>query len=245
MLMLLSMLLMCVWEGRKIRSARTPFDGREALAALWDAKGEVMLPVAALGLIFSGICTLVEAAAILAVLALIVVLAHRDLRPGRLLDVFARSGTLVGSVLIILGVAMGLTSWLVDDQVPMRAADWVAAHLHSRLLFLLALNGALLVVGCLMDIYSALVVVVPLILPMAAAFGVDPLHLGVIFLANLQLGYLTPPVGMNLFLASLTLKRPFATVTRGALPFLLLLAAVVLLITYVPTLSTGLPALLH
>jgi TRAP-type C4-dicarboxylate transport system permease large subunit len=140
---------------------------------------------------------------------------------------------------------MGLTSWLVDAQVPMRAADWVAGHLHARWVFLLALNGALLVVGCLMDIYSALVVVVPLILPMAAAFGVDPLHLGVIFLANLQLGYLTPPVGMNLFLGSLALKRPFATVTRSILPFLLLLAGMVLLITYVPWLSTGPPALLR
>ena len=243
MLLLFAMLLMCLWQGRETRAARTPFDGREAIAALWDAKGEVMLPVAAMGLIFSGICTLVEAAAILAVLALFVVLAHRELRPASVLAVFARSGMLVGSVLIILGVAMGLTSWLVDAQVPMRAADWVAAHLHARWLFLLALNVALLAVGCLMDIYSALVVVVPLMLPMALAFGVDPLHLGVIFLANLQLGYLTPPVGMNLFLASLTLKRPFAAVTRGVLPFLLLLAAVVLLITYVPTLSTTLPGL--
>ena len=245
LLMLLPVLLLCLWEGRAIHAARAPFQAREALAALWDAKGEVLLPVVALWLIFSGICSLVETAAILAVLSLIVVLAHRDLRPGRLLAVFARSGTLVGSVLIILGVAMGLTSWLVDAQVPMRAAEWVAGHLHSRWVFLLALNGALLVVGCLMDIYSALVVVVPLILPMAAAFGVDPLHLGVIFLANLQLGYLTPPVGMNLFLGSLALKRPFAAVTRSILPFLLLLAGVVLLITYVPWLSTGPPALLR
>jgi C4-dicarboxylate transporter, DctM subunit len=245
MMMLLPVLLMCWWEGRAIHAARQPFQAREALAALWGAKGEVLLPVAALVLIFSGICTLVEASAILAVLALIVVLAHRELRPGRLLAVFARSGTLVGSVLIILGVAMGLTSYLVDAQVPMRAAEWVSGHLHARWVFLLALNGALLVVGCLMDIYSALVVVVPLILPMAALFGVDPLHLGVIFLANLQLGYLTPPVGMNLFLASLTLERPFAAVIRGVLPFLLVLAVVVLVITYVPWLSTGAPALLH
>jgi len=245
MMMLLPVVLMCYFEGRKIGAARTPFQAREVFAALWDAKGEVLLPAAALVLIFSGICTLVETSAILAILALIVVFSHRDLKPRRLLAVFARGGTLIGSVLIILGVAMGLTSWLVDAQVPMRAADWVSGHLHGRWVFLLALNGALLVVGCLMDIYSALVVVVPLILPMAAAFGVDPLHLGVIFLANLQLGYLTPPVGMNLFLASLTLERPFATVLRGVLPFLLLLACVVLLITYVPWLSVGAPALLR
>jgi C4-dicarboxylate transporter DctM subunit len=245
MMMLLPVVLMCYFEGRKIGAARTPFQAREVLAALWDAKGEVLLPAAALVLIFSGICTLVETSAILAILALIVVFAHRDLKPRRLLAVFARGGTLIGSVLIILGVAMGLTSYLVDAQVPMRATEWVAGHLHSRWVFLLALNGALLVVGCLMDIYSALVVVVPLILPMAAAFDVNPLHLGVIFLANLQLGYLTPPVGMNLFLASLTLERPFATVLRGVLPFLLLLAGVVLIITYIPWLSTGAPALLR
>ena len=118
---------------------------------------------------------------------------------GRLL---VKSGVLVGGVLIVLGMAMGLTSYLVDAQVPMHAAAWVQAHVHARWLFLLGLNGALVLVGCLMDIFSALVVVVPLILPMARVFGVDPVHLGVIFLANLQLGYLTPPVGMNLFLAS-------------------------------------------
>jgi tripartite ATP-independent transporter DctM subunit len=245
LLMLFPVLLACVWQGHRSRDAHPSFRWREAGAALWEAKGEALLPVAALVLIFGGFCTLVEAAAILAVLALGVSLAHRDLRPARLLSVFARGGTLVGSVLIILGVAMGLTSWLVDAEVPMRASAWVADHLHSRWLFLLALNGALIVVGCLMDIYSALVVVVPLILPMAAAFGVDPLHLGAIFLANLQLGYLTPPVGMNLFLASLTFGRPFGAVTRSALPFLLLLAAVVLVITYVPWLTTGAAALVR
>ena len=245
LLMLLPVLVACVSQGRRSGVARPPFRWREAGAALWAAKGEALLPVAALALIFGGFCTLVEAAAILALLALGISLAHRSLRPAGLLSVLARGGTLVGSVLVILGVAMGLTSWLVDAEVPMRASAWVAAHLHSRWLFLLALNAALIVVGCLMDIYSALVVVVPLVLPMAETFGIDPLHLGAIFLANLQLGYLTPPVGMNLFLASLTFGRPFGEVLRSALPFLLLLAAVVLVITYVPWLTTGAAALVR
>jgi TRAP-type C4-dicarboxylate transport system permease large subunit len=121
----------------------------------------------------------------------------------------------------------------------MHAATWGIKHLHTKWLFLLALNGGLILVGCLMDIYAALVVVTPLILPMAESFGVHPAHLGIVFLANLQLGYLTPPVGMNLFLASFRFEKPLASVSRNALPFLLMMAAVVLLITYVPWLSVG------
>jgi C4-dicarboxylate transporter DctM subunit len=140
---------------------------------------------------------------------------------------------------------MGLTSYLVDAQVPMHAAAWATKHLHTRWLFLLALNGGLIIVGCLMDIYSALVVVVPLILPMAELFGVHPAHLGIIFLANLQLGYLTPPVGMNLFLASFRFEKPLTSVSRYALVFLLMMAAVVMLITYVPWLTLGVLGLLQ
>ena len=125
----------------------------------------------------------------------------------------------------------------------MAGADWAEAHLKSRWVFLLALNAALVLTGCLMDIYSALVVVVPIILPIAKKFGVDPVHLGVIFLANLQLGYLTPPVGMNLFLASFTFERPLMKVARNVLPFMAIVAVVVLLITYIPWLSTGILAL--
>ncbi len=139
---------------------------------------------------------------------------------------------------------MGLTSYFVDAQVPMHAATWATKHLHSKWAFLLALNGGLIIVGCLMDIYSALIVVVPLILPMAESFGVHPAHLGIIFLANLQLGYLTPPVGMNLFLGSFRFERPLTSVSRNALPFLLMMAAVALLITYIPWLSVGVMELL-
>ncbi len=140
---------------------------------------------------------------------------------------------------MILCVAMGLTNYLVDAQVPMKAAAWVAAHIESRTLFLLALNLSLLAVGCLMDIFSATVVVVPLILPVGLAFGLDPLHLGMIFLVNLKLGYLTPPVGMNLLIGTFRFGRPLLEVCRNVLPFLLVLLVVLLLVTYVPVLTLG------
>ena len=148
--------------------------------------------------------------------------------------------TTVGGVLVILGVAVGFTNYLVDANVPGRLLAWTEAYVDSPFVFLLGLNGFLLIVGCLMDIYSATFVVVPLIVPIGLAFGVHPVHLGVIFIANLELGYLTPPVGLNLFLASYRFKRPMMVVTRAALPMLAILAVGVLLITYVPWLTTGL-----
>ena len=237
--------LFCMWQGLKTRAGRTPFGLREAAAAIWIAKWEVVMPILVLVVIFGGFCTLVEAAALLVIYALTVeAVVYRDLGFQQLVAIFVKCAALVGGVLIILGVAMGLTSYLVDAQAPMQAAAWGIQHLHTRWLFLLALNGGLILVGCLMDIYSALIVVVPLLLPMAESFGVHPAHLGIIFLANLQLGYLTPPVGMNLFLASFRFEKPLTSVSRDALPFLLMMAVVVLLITYVPWLSMGVLELL-
>ncbi len=232
--------LACVWQGFKTGAGRAPFGLREAVTAIWIAKWEVIMPIFLLVIIFGGFCTLVEAAAVLVVYALIVeVLIYRDLGLQEFLEMLIKCAALIGGVLIILGVAMGLTSYLVDAQVPMYAATWATKHLQTKWIFLLALNGGLIIVGCLMDIYAALVVVVPLILPMAESFGVHPAHLGIIFLANLQLGYLTPPVGMNLFLGSFRFERPLTGVSRDAFPFLLMMAAVVLLVTYVPWLSVG------
>jgi tripartite ATP-independent transporter DctM subunit len=203
------------------------------------------MPIFLLVIIFGGLCTLVEASAVLVVYALIVEgLIYRDLTLRGLLSMLVKCGALIGGVLIILGVAMGLTSYLVDAQVPMHAVTWATKHLQTKWVFLLALNGGLIIVGCLMDIFAALIVVVPLILPIAESFGVHPAHLGIIFLANLQLGYLTPPVGMNLFLGSFRFERPLTSVSRAAFPFLLMMAAVVLLITYVPWLSVGVMELL-
>jgi len=241
MLMVTAVCLFGMRKGIRAKTPRPPFDAREAAAALWESKWEVLLPVVALVGIFGGYTTLIEAAAITVVYALVTeTLIHRELHLIRDLPrVLIKCVTLIGGVFVILGVAMGLTNYLVDAEVPMHAAAWVQAHVHSRILFLMCLNVFLLIVGCLMDIFSAIVVVVPLILPISQVFGIHPLHLGMIFLANLELGYLTPPVGMNLFLASYRFEKPLVHIYRDVFPFLLVLLCVVLLITYVPALTIG------
>ena len=165
---------------------------------------------------------------------------HRDLHPRRDVPrVLVKCVSLMGGIFIILGAANGFTNYLLDAQVPMKAVAFVQARIHSRVVFLLALNLFLFIVGCLMDIYSAIIVEVPLLVPISQAFGVHPLHLGIIFLANLELGYLTPPVGLNLFLASYCFEKPVFRVFRETIPFLIGLLIVVLLITYVPALTLG------
>jgi tripartite ATP-independent transporter DctM subunit len=236
---------MDVPRGEGNRGRRRHFNAREAASALWAARWEVLLPVVVLGALFGGIATLVESAALAALYALIVEAGvHRELGLSGLLRAFTRCAALVGGVLIILGVAVGLTSYLIDVEVPARLVAWTQDHVQSRWVFLLGLNLLLLLVGCVMDVFSAIAVVVPLIVPLAAAYGVDPVHLGVLFVANLELGYLTPPVGLNLFLASQRFERSLADVWRAVLPALGLLALGVLLITYVPWLTLALPRLL-
>jgi tripartite ATP-independent transporter DctM subunit len=236
-----------VREGIVSGAGRHPFAIGEAWASLRAAKWELAMPFIVLGAIFSGVATAVEASAVTALYALVVqTLVHRDLSVRRdLLRVFAECVSVVGGVLIILGVAVGLTSYLVSAQVPAHLLEWTQAHIDSKLTFLLGLNLFLLVVGCLMDIFSAIVVVVPLIVPLGLAFGVHPVHLGIIFIANLELGYITPPVGLNLFLASYRFKRPLLDVAGAALPMLGILGLGVLLITYVPWLTLGILGLLE
>ena len=233
-------------EGLTGQARRTTFTWREVLGAVNEAKWELLMPVIVLVAIFGGFATLVEAAALTALYAFATqTFVHRDLGLRRDVPrVLSESVVLVGGVLVILGAAMGLSSYMVDAQVPAHLVEWTRGHVHSAAMFLLGLNLFLLVVGCLMDIFSATVVVVPLIVPIAQAFGINPVHLGIIFVANLELGYLTPPVGLNLFLASYRFKRPMLEVTRAALPILAILGFGVLLITYVPWLTTGLLALL-
>jgi tripartite ATP-independent transporter DctM subunit len=234
-----------VREGVRKGTGGISFDPREAAAAMWTAKWELLLPVIILVVIFGGLATLVEASALAAFYAFLTqTFANRDLSPRRdLARVLADAVTTIGGVLVILGVAVGLTNYLVDANVPGRLLAWTEAYVDSKLVFLLGLNVFLLIVGCLMDIFSATFVVVPLIAPLAAAFDVHPVHLGVIFIANLELGYLTPPVGLNLFLASYRFNRPLMEVTRASLPLLALRGAGVLLVTYVPWLTLGLLAL--
>jgi tripartite ATP-independent transporter DctM subunit len=230
---------------RRVRSTPEPFDLRELLRAVGDAKWELGLPLVALVALFGGFATPIEAAAITALYAFVIeTLVYRDLDLRRRVpETMAECGLLVGGVLLILGVAMGFTNYLVDAQIPDRAVEWAQGSIESQWIFLLTLNLFLLVVGCLMDVFSAIVVVVPLIVPVAAAFGIDPVHLGIIFLANLELGYLTPPVGMNLFLSAYRFDKPVPVVMRSVLPMFVVLLLGVLLITYFPMLTTTLPGL--
>jgi tripartite ATP-independent transporter DctM subunit len=242
---LLMLGLLAAWgvrEGVVTRAQRTPFTGREAVAALWEAKWELMLPVFVVGMFVGGVATLVESAPMAALYTVIVQrYIHRDLPTWK--DVFRVSAeciALVGGVLLILGVAAGLTDYLVFAEIPARLVAWTQAHVQSRLVFLLFLNVFLLAVGTLMDIFSAIVVVVPLILPLAEIYGLNYVHLGIIFVANLELGFLHPPLGLNLLLASVRFKKPVLEVTWATLPMLGILAFGVLLITYVPWLTLGL-----
>lgn len=231
-------------EGIVSGAGRQSFDVSEAAAALWQAKWELAMPAVVVGALFSGLATSVEAAALTALYALFTqALVHRDLSIRHdLLRVFAECVGLIGGVLVILGVAVGLTSWLVGAQVPMHLVEFTRAHIESRWMFLLALNVFLILVGCLMEIFPAIVVVVPLIVPLGQAFDVHPVHLGIIFIANLELGYLTPLVGLNILLASYRFKRPVLDVAHAALPMAAILAIGVLVITYVPWLTLGLLA---
>ncbi len=243
-LMVVAVSLLALREGLRAERSRVRFDAMEACAAIWGAKWEMMLPLLVLVGIFGGFMTLVEAAALSAIYTMFVVtVIYRDLDLyADLPRVFVKCAMLVGAVFIVLGVALGLTNYMVDAQIPVKAAAWVKHHIDSPLVFLLALNLFLLVVGCLLDVFSAIVVVVPLLIPMGAAFGIHPLHLAVIFLVNLELGFMTPPVGLNLFLASFRLEKPLVEVYRSTLPFLLALLVVLIIVTYVPGILLGVNA---
>ena len=232
-----------VWRARRIGVQRRPFVWREAREAVWDAKWELLTPVVALAGMFGGFATPLEAAAMTALYVFVVeVCIHRELKLFTDLPrVATECGLLIGGVLLVLGVALGLTNYMVEAQVPTKAVDWTTAVVHSPLLFLLLLNLFLTLVGCLMDIYSAIVVQVPLLAPLGAVFGIPPVHLGIVFLANLEHGYLTPPVGLNLLFASSRFRKPVPEVLRAVLPIIILLTFAVLLITYVPWLTTALP----
>jgi C4-dicarboxylate transporter DctM subunit len=230
-----------VLVGIRSKAPRPKFDEIEALRAVWNAKWDLGLPLLIIIAIWTGFATIVEAAALGAAYAIIVeVTVFRDVHPTRDLPrVLVHASTLVGSVVILLGVALGLTSYLVDAEVPTRLLAWVQAHIHSQWGFLLTLNLLLLVLGSVLEIYSAIVVLAPLVAPLGVAFGVDPVHLGVVFLANLELGFLFPPMGLNLFLSASRFGKPLPLLYRKALPFLIIMAVGVLLITYVPAITTG------
>ncbi len=238
--------LFSVYMGRKWKLKRPPFSTREFLSAFKEASWEIPIPIIIIAGIYSGFSTATEAAALTVGYVLFIkVFVFRELTLTRDLPrVMRESMIMVGSIMIILGAALGFTNYLVDAFIPVKILDFMEGMVTSRIGFLLLLNVFLILVGCMMDIFSAILVVVPLIVPLANRFGIDPLHLGVVFLANLGIGYNTPPVGLNLFISSSRFERPVTQIYRATLPFLLLLVFTLLCITYWPGLSLFLPGLL-
>jgi tripartite ATP-independent transporter DctM subunit len=203
--------------------------------AIWD----IFLPIGVVVGIFGGFVSIMEAAAVTAAYVLFIeVVVHRKINlKTRFFGLLVESCILFGSLLAILLVALGLTNLMIDAQLPMQLLDLLEQHISSPLQFLLLLNVFLLIVGAMMDIFSAIIVVVPLILPLATRYGVDPVHLGIIFLANLEIGYSTPPVGINLFIASQRFGKSIVTLFKSTLPFLALMIFWLMLVTYIPELS--------
>jgi tripartite ATP-independent transporter DctM subunit len=245
----LMILLVCVYGvivGVRFKVPRHAFDGKQALRDMWAAKWDLGLPILVILAVVSGFATIVEASGIAAAYALLVeTVIFREIHPIKQLPkVMGDAATLVGAVLILLGVALGLTSYFVDAQIPDLLVAWVSAHIHSPEMFLLVLNGLLLVLGSVLEIYSAIVVLAPLLVPLGKAYHIDPVHLGVVFLANLELGFLFPPMGLNLFLSAQRFQKPLPELYKRALPFLAILAIGVLIITYVPAVTTGVSNLL-
>jgi tripartite ATP-independent transporter DctM subunit len=242
---LLMVALACAWGISKSppAQARRQFSMRRAFVATWRAKWDLLLPVVPIVLIFGGFALPVPAAAITAAYAILVAaIVNRDLPSGeRLVEVLTECGLLVGGVLLILGTAMGLTNLLITEHVPDRLTVWMSAAINSPWIFLLIMNLVMVVLGCVIEIFSAIIVVAPLIVPVARAFGVDPVHLGVIMLASLELGYLMPPIGLNLLMSASRFRRPMFEVASATLPMLAVLAAGVALINLFPQLSLWLP----
>ncbi|MEE2643397.1 MAG: TRAP transporter large permease subunit [Myxococcota bacterium] len=242
---ILMMLLVAAWGmriGAKVEGPRPPFSKQELWESAKAASWELSIPVLVIGLFLSGWVSMVEAAAFAALYALFIeVLITRDINPRRdLVRVLGQASVLVGAVLILLAASMGLSAYcLVEADLPERLLGFASQYIESKWVFLLALNGLLLLLGSILEIYSALVILPPLLAPMALHYGVDPVHLGIIFLANLELGFLTPPVGLNLFLAAARFEVPVFRLYREVLPPLLILLVSVLLITYWPALSIG------
>lgn len=244
--LLILVVLYGISVGRRLKTARQKFSVKEALAATWAAKWELSIPLAMILLFGSGKASLLETAAFACAYTIVIAcFIQKDLHPIRQLPhALVKAAAMIGAVLLLLSCAMGLTGYLVDAQIPTALLEGVKNHIHSKWVFLLVLNIVLLVLGSVLEIFSAIVVLTPLVVPLGVAFGIDPVHLGVIFLANLELGFLFPPVGLNLFLSSSRFEKPMTALYRHVLPFLLILGVGVLLITYIPEISTGFLTLL-
>jgi tripartite ATP-independent transporter DctM subunit len=228
-----------IFISKKNKVPTTPFHLKSACLAVKQSLPEIILPVFLITGYFSGAMSLMEIGAFAVLYAFIVeVFITGDLKLRDVPRVFSKAVPIIGGILSILALAGALSYYIVDTQAPENFARWMSGAIHSKVLFLLILNLALLLIGCFVDIFSAILIVLPLVMPLSAVFGIDPVHMGIIFLINMETGFLTPPVGLNLFLASYTFKRPFIEICKNVVPFLLIQLVVVLLVTYIPALTT-------
>ena len=238
MLMVAALSLYSFYTSRRSVPPRSEIQRSEIPGIIRESIWELLLPVVIFSGIFSGFIAVSEAAALCALYVLLVeMVVHREIRFTQLPGIIRDSMVLVGGILVILAASMAYTNYLIDAQIPTRLLHFIGEHVDNRLVFLVLLNIFLLAVGCMIDMYSALIVVVPLILPIAQTYGVHPIHLGIIFLTNLEIGYSTPPVGLNLFIASIRFEKPVLRLYRASLPFLLILLVILLIVTYYPPLS--------
>ncbi|MDH3342568.1 MAG: TRAP transporter large permease subunit [Gammaproteobacteria bacterium] len=239
---LLLMLMLAIYSmfiGYKHKIETTPFELSRLISSSRGCVFDLLLPVAIITGIFGGYVSIMEAAAATASYVLFIeTVIYRQINiRSQLLPIFTEASVLFGSLLIILLIALGLTNLLIDEQIPMKVMSLLEQHIDSKLQFLLLLNLFLLIVGAIMDVFSAIVVITPIILPIAVRYGIDPIHLGIIFLANLEIGYSTPPMGINLFIASERFKQSIVKLFKSTLPFLLLMLVWLMIITYIPELS--------
>jgi len=238
LLMILLMVLWVMWVHRHAPIERTPFNAHKAWAAMKGSAWELPLPFFVLGGIFGGIFAVSEVAAVTAMYILLVqIFIYRDIKWSQLPPLVVESMTMVGGIILILGVSMAFTNYMIDAQVPNLLFEWIKIYIHDKWTFLLLLNVFLLLLGAILDIFSAIVIIAPLLIPIAVGFGIHPIHLGVIFLANMQIGYFTPPVGVNLFIASYRFNKSISELYHATIPFMFVLIGAVLLITYWPWLS--------
>ncbi len=240
-LMLVLLTAWSMWATRNFDIPKSDFSHSEAMAAIKDAIWEIPFPIVVLGGIYSGFFAISEAAAVSVAYALLVeVFIKKEIKLKDLFGITRDAMVLVGGIMLILAVSLASTNALIDAEVPARLFEFIQNHVSSPLTFLILLNIFLLALGMILDIFSAIVIVVPLILPVAVRYGIHPVHLGIIFLANMQIGYSTPPIGMNLFIASYRFKKPITELYRASVPFILVLLLSVLIITYWPGLSLAL-----
>ncbi len=238
-IMVLALVIFVIITSKKEKIERIPLNVKEFLPSIRESIWEILIPFIILFFYFKGYTTLVETGAITVIYILIIeVLINRDIKIKELPGVFVKSIPIIGGVLIILAVAKGLSYYIVDAEIPMQLTAWMQKYIQSKYLFLLILNVVLLITGCFMDVFSAIMVLVPLLIPLGEAYGIHPVHLGIIFLANLEVGYLTPPVGINLFLASYRFNEPLVAIYKYVIPFFIVMLASVLMITYLPWVTT-------